>query len=72
MENDRTYTAFQGDQQIAAGSLSEMLPRVKERFDRGDNTSLLIFEDQTGRQVDFDLRGTVEDAIARAVPPQPR
>ncbi|MEN6535319.1 MAG: DUF2239 family protein, partial [Bryobacteraceae bacterium] len=60
MENDQTYTAFQGDQQIAAGSLSEMLPRVKERFDRGDNTSLLIFEDQTGRQVDFDLRGTVE------------
>ncbi len=72
MEEERTYTAFQGVQQIAAGSLSEMLPRVKARFDRGDNTSLLIFEDQTGRQVDFDLRGMVEDAIARALPPQPR
>lgn len=72
MEGERTYTAFEGEEQIASGSLSAMLPQVKERFDRGDNTSLLIFEDQTGRQVDFDLRGTVEEAIARALPPQPR
>jgi len=30
---------------------------------------LLRFDDETGQQVDFDLRGTPEEVVARALPP---
>jgi hypothetical protein len=50
-----TYTAFVGDSQFASGPLEALLPQIKARFDRGEHAPLLlIFEDQTGRQVDFD------------------
>ena len=29
---------------------------------------VLIFEDQTGRQVDFDLRGSLDEVLAKALP----
>ncbi|WP_019586577.1 DUF2239 family protein [Deinococcus apachensis] len=33
---------------------------------------MLIFKDQTGRQVDFDPRGSLDDVLARHVPEAPR
>ncbi|HEY0465406.1 MAG TPA: DUF2239 family protein, partial [Polyangiaceae bacterium] len=33
---------------------------------------LLIFEDRSGRQLDFDLSGSLDDVLARALPPPPR
>jgi hypothetical protein len=68
MEEQRTYTAFVGEARIAAGPLETLLPVVKERCDRSDGALCLIFDDRTGRQVDFDLRGSVEDVLARALP----
>ena len=68
MEQDRTFTAFAGDRLIASGPAAKMLPSVKEWFDRREPSLLVIFEDQTGRQVDFDLRGTVDDVLKRALP----
>ena len=49
-----------------------MLPAIKEQFDRDPSTLVLTFEDQTGRQVDFDLRGSLAEVLARATPPKPR
>jgi hypothetical protein len=46
-----------------------MLVAMKERFDRDPSEPFLIFEDGTGRQVDFDLRGSAEQVLARAAPP---
>jgi uncharacterized protein len=63
-----TYTAFDSNELIASGPLEEMLPLVKERFDRQAGVPLLIFEDQTGQQVDFDLRGKIKHVLARALP----
>lgn len=65
----KTYSAFAGDRLVASGSLEQMLRRTKAFHDRGGDARLLVFEDQTGRQVDFDLRGTVEEVIARVAPP---
>lgn len=65
METDRTYTAFAGNRLIASGDLRTMVRRTKEHLDRGEADGLLIFEDQTGVQIDFDLRGTPEDALGR-------
>jgi hypothetical protein len=68
MEEIRTYTAFVGETLIASGPLETMLPEVKARFDRDASSLFLIFEDQSGRQVDFDLRGSVNEVVARALP----
>ncbi|HTX37983.1 MAG TPA: DUF2239 family protein [Bryobacteraceae bacterium] len=63
-----TYTAFLDNALVATGPLETTLPAVKARFDHNPGDLVLIFEDQTGRQVDFDLRGSLPEVLARAVP----
>ncbi len=72
MEDERTYTAFVSQTLIASGPIETMLPQVKAIFDRDASTLFLIFEDQSGRQVDFDLRGALNEVVARALPARPR
>jgi hypothetical protein len=60
-----TYTAFSGTKQVASGDREELLRSLKKRFGRVNGT-VLIFSDQTGRQVDFDFRGTADEVVARA------
>lgn len=70
MEDERTYTAFVGETLIASGPLAEVLPVLKARFDQGNSELVLVFEDQSGKQLDFDLRGTLKEVLARALPPR--
>jgi uncharacterized protein len=72
MERDTTYTAFVGTTLLGSGQLHEVLPLVKSRFDQDQGTLILIFEDQTGRQVDFDLRGKLAEVLTRALPEKVR
>ena len=72
MDNANTYAAFIGDRLIANGPLEAILHPVKDRFDRDPSTLFLIFEEETGWPVDFDLRGSLDQVIARATPPKPR
>lgn len=65
MEDDKTYTAFVGTKLLASGTRDEVLAALKSRFDQDVGTLILTFEDQTGTQVDFDLRGTLADVLAR-------
>jgi len=58
------YSAFSAHKLVAAGGLEEVLRAGKPLFDRG--RSLLFFRDDTGEQVDFDFRGTIEDVLAHA------
>jgi uncharacterized protein len=67
-----TYSAFSEDRLIAFGSLPTVLSAAKLYLDSGEDPQLLIFEDRTGRQVEFDFRGTVEEVRARALPPPER
>jgi hypothetical protein len=71
MDDDR-YTVFAGNRKVAAGGLREVLPVLKQRFDEDPGETVLVFEDATGRQIDFDLRGSPEDVMARALPSAPR
>jgi hypothetical protein len=68
MDQSPTYTGFLGEAQITSGPLETVLPVLKTRFDTGENRLVLIFDDESGRQVDFDLRGTLAEVIARATP----
>jgi predicted ester cyclase len=59
------YVAFAGARRIAAGSAREVLPVLKRRFDEDRTELVLVFEVESGRQVDFDLRGSLEDVLRR-------
>jgi uncharacterized protein len=65
-----TYTAFLGWKRIASGcSLEGMLREIKRHIDGGESEAgLLIFEDQTGKQIDFDLRGSIQEILDRVAP----
>src|SRR5215467_3635332 len=68
MEHKQTYAAFLEGALIASGPLERMLEGVKSRFDRDPGAPILIFDGETGRQVDFDLRGSLPEVVARATP----
>ncbi|MGA7238510.1 MAG: DUF2239 family protein [Bryobacteraceae bacterium] len=68
MDKDKTYTAFLGTNLLASGSLDEVLAALKSRFEDDSGALFLTFDDQTGTQVDFDLRGTLADVRARYRP----
>ena len=65
---ERTFTAFAGHRKIAAGSVREVLVLTMEWLGAhaaAADAPLLVFEDRTGEQIDFDLRGTAGDALER-------
>ncbi len=67
-----TYTAFSGPRLVASGNLIETLGAVKKLLDDSGGEPVLIFNDDTGEQVDFDFRGSLEDVLARVQPPKPK
>jgi len=56
----QTYTAFIGHNLLATGSLDSVVLKVKSA-----EGPALVFEDSTGKQLDFDLRGSDQDVLAR-------
>ena len=58
-------TAFEGDRRIASGSLSEVACAVKGVVDGCEWEVVLIFDDDTSRLIELDLRGTLEEVLAR-------
>lgn len=59
-----TYTAFAGTQRLVRGTALEVALAVRAQA-RLDDTLVLIFEDSSGRQVDFDLSGSESALRAR-------
>lgn len=60
-----TYTVFSGDRHLTTDSLKQMLLTTKEYIDREREAQVLIFEDQTGHQIDFDFRGTPDEVLEK-------
>src|SRR5690606_42076136 len=65
MEDSPTFTAFAGKRLVATGSEIEVALAVKAALNENPSLQILSFNDQTGRQVDFDLRGSDEEVSAR-------
>jgi hypothetical protein len=63
MDNVETYTAFAGHRRVVSGPLQRMFRQAKEYLEHGKGDQILIFEDHTGRQVDFNFRGTFGEAL---------
>ncbi|SFN98453.1 hypothetical protein SAMN05216330_1011142 [Bradyrhizobium sp. Ghvi] len=60
----KTFTAFQGPHRLASGPAGEVALVVKRVAPRPDEP-IVIFEDATGRSIDFDLRGGDREVLAR-------
>ena len=65
---EHSCTAFQGDRLLAAGAPWDVALAVKCAADPG----ILVFDDRTGRQIDFDLRGSDQEIVERLRGARPR
>src|SRR5664279_5122986 len=70
------FTAFIGSRRLASGSLPQVALAAKKAIDRGTRQPVLIYNDQTGRSIDIDSRGSDAEILDRlshpAPPPPPR
>ncbi|BFG72130.1 DUF2239 family protein [Paraburkholderia terrae] len=60
-----TCTAFEGVRRLASGELKDVALAVKAATERDGGASVLIFDDQTSRPIELDLRGSASDVLAR-------
>ncbi|MCP3372397.1 DUF2239 family protein [Bradyrhizobium cajani] len=59
-----TFTAFVGQRRLASGSAADVALAVKRATQPLDQP-IVIFDDGTGRSIDFDLRGEDHQVLAR-------
>ncbi len=59
-----TYTAFAGQRRLASGTAGDVALAVKRTTQPLDQP-IIIFDDGTGRSIDFDLRGDDREVLAR-------
>ncbi|MDP3660458.1 DUF2239 family protein, partial [Phenylobacterium sp.] len=62
------FAVFAGTRLVAHGLLPQVVAAAKAALDDGETSSLLIFDDATGRQVEVDMRGTVDEVMRRLGP----
>jgi uncharacterized protein len=61
---DAAYIAFEGDRRIASGDLGEVARAAKQALDRSE-TAVAVFDGRTSAPVELDLRGSLEQVLAR-------
>ncbi len=63
-----SFTAFHDQQRLVTGPLGEVALAVKASIATHPIATFLVFDDQTGRVVDLDIRGSDADVLARLQP----
>ena len=61
----RSFTAFAADRQLGSGPIATLALKAKPIADASPATTLLFFDDDTGRQFDLNLRGSEAEVLAR-------
>jgi hypothetical protein len=51
-----SYTVFEGDTLLACGTRQTVVRKINARLREGSDGTILVFEDDGGRQIDLDLR----------------
>ena len=59
-----SYTVFAGSQRIARGPIAFVAVAAQAWLGQGGE-GVLVFDDETGRALDLDLRGTPAEAVSR-------
>lgn len=66
MDDSTLYTIFHGNRKMHTGNLLDTLTHLKTHPGPLDvQHNILIFNDQTGSTIDFDLRGSLEEVLDR-------
>lgn len=65
---DRPCTAFAGDRRIATGPRAQVAAAAKQLLDSGEPIALHVFDDSTSEPIDLDLRGSLQEVVARYAP----
>lgn len=65
MHEHSTFSAFAGDRLIGSGSLEDTVLATKAYLDHDGSSTVLVFDDRTGTQLDFDWRGTPAEVVGR-------
>jgi hypothetical protein len=65
------YALFNGERLMERGPLDAVLQRAKALADAEPDAVLLFLDEHSGRSRDFDLRGPLDQVLARALPPVP-
>ena len=60
-----TYTAFAGERRIGTGSIQTVALLAWAKLEAEPGTTILFFDDETGRELDLDLRGSEAEVLAR-------
>ena len=58
-------TAFAGTRRLAGGPVRDVALAVKAHLDAHPDAQVLVFDNATAQPVEFDLRGTLDDVLAR-------
>jgi hypothetical protein len=66
MTSSPVCIAFEGGKRLAAGAVADVALAVRKRA--GGRQPILVFDYDTGRQIELDLRGTDKDIRARLSP----
>ncbi len=67
MTSSPACIAFEGGNRVAAGAVADVALAVRKRA--GGRHPILVFDYDTGRQIEIDLRGTDKDIRARHATP---
>jgi hypothetical protein len=63
-----SFTAFEGHKRLLSGALTAVASAAKRALDVKARGRLAIFDDNTGLEIELDLRGTETDVILRLTP----
>jgi hypothetical protein len=66
--NHSSHSVFNGYRLIASGSLAKIALVVRRAIAADSLASILVFDNETGRSIDIDTRGTDDDVVARYAP----
>lgn len=60
---EKSYVAFLGTRKIGQGTVGDVVAGLHARGEEGSRA--LVFEEREGVQLDFDLRGSLEEVLSR-------
>lgn len=67
MDPMSTFLVFGGERLIGQGGLEVAVRAAWDHVASGSGERLAVYDDWSGRPVDLDLRGSVDEAVARAL-----
>lgn len=63
------FVGFVGAERVVEGPLPTVVGALKPHADAPSSARIAVYDDQTGRPVEVDLRGTLDEVVGRVIAP---